>query len=269
MVNGLIGTMGKSSPTHTRIAELSARVELLELLERAKSDSLQLAAHEIRGPLSVAHGYLSMIQEGSVGPITEDAGRLLAVVQERLEVVDNLVNQMLETARIEDGRLLLRRDRLDLRAVVRSAARLSEPLAETHALTFSCPAHPVPVNGDAGKLGTIITNLIDNAFKYSLDGGNVSCTLAVEGDQATVAVKDHGIGIAPEDVGKLFTRFGRLRRQPDPDTRGVGLGLYLARELARAQGGDITVSSTLHEGSTFTLVLPLAQDGQPSASDLN
>ena len=112
---------------------------------------------------------------------------------------------------------------------------------------------------DSERIQTIVTNLVDNAVKYSPNGGEVACLVTLRGGLARVAVKDGGVGIAKADLNLLFTRFGRV---PNPATNhlpGTGLGLYLGRQLARLHGGDITVDSVPGEGSTFTLHLPVAE----------
>jgi len=129
----------------------------------------------------------------------------------------------------------------------------------TQQLGLLCPEAPVPVLVDRERLLTVISNIVHNAIKYSPEHGDVHCTVNVEGNTAAVAVKDRGLGIAAEDMDTLFTRFGRIRR--DPASRSIictGLGLYLSRELVRAHGGDIRVESSPGSGSTFTVVVPLA-----------
>jgi two-component system sensor histidine kinase SenX3 len=115
------------------------------------------------------------------------------------------------------------------------------------------------VRADATRLATAIKNLIDNAIKYSPGGADVECRVWAAGGRATVTVRDHGLGIAAEDMDVLFTRFGRIVTAENSHILGTGLGLHLARELMRMQGGDITAISTPGEGSTFTLWLPLAE----------
>jgi signal transduction histidine kinase len=133
------------------------------------------------------------------------------------------------------------------------------PLAgRTHRLTLALPDHPVWVDGDPARLNTILSNLIDNAIKYSPDGGPVECTLRVDGRTLIFEVADHGLGIAPEHIGRLFGRFGRIVTADNSHIPGTGLGLYLCQELARMHGGVIDVRSEVRRGSTFLLKLPLA-----------
>jgi two-component system sensor histidine kinase SenX3 len=122
------------------------------------------------------------------------------------------------------------------------------------------PGSAVPVVGDRSRLSMIVTNLLHNALKYSPAGGEVRVTCRVADGTAEVAVHDQGVGIAAEDIGRLFTRFGRIVTPETAGIGGTGLGLYLARDLARRHGGDVRVESRPGEGSTFTLRLPASSE---------
>jgi signal transduction histidine kinase len=115
----------------------------------------------------------------------------------------------------------------------------------------------VPVRADLARLDTIVSNLLDNAIKYSPRGGEIGCEVSRKKGFAYVTVTDSGLGIAHEDMGILFTRFGRIVTAENSSIAGTGLGLYLSRELARMHGGDITATSEPAAGSSFSLVLPL------------
>jgi signal transduction histidine kinase len=170
-----------------------------------------------------------------------------------------LVAQMLDAARLEDGRLPLTRDRLDLRDVAAEAFRVVRPLASAeHTLALETPPRQVIVFGDVDRLTTIVSNLLENAIKYSPEGGKVRCIVGAVEHTASVSVVDNGVGVAREDIPRLFNRFDRIRNPKTSHVAGTGLGLYLSRELARQHGGDIQVESRPAAGSTFTLTLPLA-----------
>jgi signal transduction histidine kinase len=132
------------------------------------------------------------------------------------------------------------------------------PLAgPTHVLTLETPSAPVTVLGDADRIKTIVSNLLENAIKYSPNGGPITCVVSIVDRVATLRVADGGVGIAREDLPRLFNRFERIDNRETSHVGGTGLGLYLSRELARQHGGDIHVESRVHAGSTFTLTLPL------------
>jgi signal transduction histidine kinase len=169
-----------------------------------------------------------------------------------------LVAQMLDSARLEDGRLALRRDRVDLRDVAGGAMQVVRPLAgPNHVLTLETPPVPVTVLGDADRIKTIVSNLLENAIKYSPHGGPIQSIVSIADRVATLRIVDGGVGIASEDLPRLFNRFERIDNRETSHVGGTGLGLYLSRELARQHGGDIHVESRAHGGSTFTLTLPL------------
>jgi signal transduction histidine kinase/PAS domain-containing protein len=241
-------------------ASLRQQIEQSIQLEQLKTDFLKLASHELRGPLGLVRGYISMMEDGTLAPVGEPVEQVLPLLRAKLDEMNQLINEMLETARLEDSALQLMTARLDLRDIVHEAVRSLEPLAgERHRLVTEVPGGPVTVIGDRSRLGMVVTNLVHNALKYSPAGGEVRVASRILPDgRAQVAVSDQGVGIAPEDAGRLFTRFGRIVTPDTESIPGTGLGLYLARDLARRHGGDVTVQSVRGEGSTFTLDLPQA-----------
>jgi signal transduction histidine kinase len=239
-------------------AGLRQQIEQSIQLEQLKTDFLKLASHELRGPLGVVRGYVSMMEDGTL-PAGEHVTPVLPLLRAKLDEMNRLINEMLETARLEDSALQLRLADIDLREVVHEAVRSLEPLAgERHRLITSVSGAPVTVHGDRARLSMVITNLVHNALKYSPAGGDVRVTCGIREGRAEVAVSDEGIGIAPEAAGRLFTRFGRIASPETAGIPGTGLGLYLARDLSRRHGGDVTVVSEPGRGSTFTLSLPVA-----------
>jgi len=241
--------------------EVHERAERLADLERAKSQFLNLASHELRGPLTVLMGYMSLLEDRAFGDVPEELGRVLPAINLRIAEMDALINAMLETARLEDDRLELALAEEDLRDIASDAVSRVEPFAKPgQQIALQLPDQRVTVNVDRARIVLVVGNLLHNAVKYSVEQTDVACTVLVDSDEAQVAVRDRGIGIAEQDMRTLFTRFGRVRSDPAVRTiSGTGLGLYLARELTRAHGGDITVESAPGEGSTFTLHLPLAR----------
>ncbi|HVB78008.1 MAG TPA: HAMP domain-containing sensor histidine kinase [Candidatus Nitrosotalea sp.] len=232
--------------------------ERLARLERSKTQFLNLASHELRGPLAVIRGYLSMFLDGRLGE--DDARRALRVMSVKADDMNALVEQMLEAARLEDGRIELHPSLVDLRSVISSAAESLRPVIdEAHPVVLALPDEPVLAEIDVERIETVLRNLIDNAVKYSPRGGSVTCRLDIEsGDErATIRVRDHGIGIGQAEQQVLFTKFGRVNSTLTSGIPGTGLGLYLARELVGLHGGEIGVESELGVGSTFSVVLPL------------
>jgi signal transduction histidine kinase len=214
----------------------------------------------MRGPLTVIRGYADMLGDGSLGPLTPRMENALAALRGKADEMSRLVTMMMETARLEEGRLELRAAPVDLRQVTRDVLRVAGPLvAGAHALSVVEGEEPLVVDGDADRISTVVANLLDNACKYSPPGSPVEVRCGREDGRATVAVTDRGIGLSEEDMGVLFTRFGRVVSAQTSHIGGTGLGLWLAREIARMHGGEIQVRSARGQGSTFTLALPLRQ----------
>jgi signal transduction histidine kinase len=237
-----------------------ARVtERLTAIEKNKSQFLNLASHELRGPLTVVHGYVSMLESGLLGDLNDRGIKAVPVISAKVLEMNALIEQMIEAARLEDGALMLRPAEGDLRGVVREAVEMARALVDDrHTIELQIPEKPVPVRMDAERVKTIVSNLISNAIKYSPDGGLIECELTARGGIARISVKDPGVGIAKEDLSILFTRFGRISTAQTDHLPGTGLGLYLGRQLARLHGGDITVESESGRGSSFALHLPLS-----------
>jgi len=251
--------VGPVAPNEREAASLQQQIEQSIQLEQLKADFLRLASHELRGPIAIVRGYLSMIEDGTLGAIDESVAEVLPLLRAKLEEMNQLINEMLETARLDDSALQLRLAPLDLREIVREAAGALQPLAASrHHLVVTAPPGPVSVLGDRARLAMVLTNLVHNAIKYSPDGGEVRVACAIEGPTAAVRVTDQGVGIAEADRDRLFARFGRIVTERTAGIPGTGLGLYLAQDLARRHGGDVELVSQPGRGSTFTLRLPLA-----------
>jgi signal transduction histidine kinase len=228
-------------------------------LEEVKSKFLRLASHELRGPLAILRGYVSMLEDGTFAGRPEELPGVYMILAAKAGQMEMLVTQMLEAARLEEGRLRMDLRRLDLRQPVRDAFEGARLMARpSHDLRLVVPDEPVEVVADAWRVTTIVANLLDNAVKYSPDGGPVRCIVRAERGAAVVEVDDRGLGIAEADLTTLFTRFGRIVTRENSHIQGTGLGLYLSRELAHMQGGTVTAVSEAGAGSTFTLTLPLA-----------
>ena len=226
-------------------------------LEEVKTEFLNLASHELRGPLAVVQGYVSMMEEGALKG--RQLRAVLPTVSAKLRQINLLVNEMLETARLEDHRLHLSLMDVDVGALVeRLVASVRMASDPGHTVKLELPADPVVVRADPTRLETIVANLVDNAIKYSPEGGRVEVTISMQEGVGCVRVDDQGLGIAEADFPRLFTRFGRLVTSENSHIAGTGLGLYLSRQLARMHGGDIAASSDPGRGSSFTVSIPLA-----------
>jgi signal transduction histidine kinase len=232
--------------------------ERMAAIETNKTQFLNLASHELRGPVTVIRGYVSMLEAGMLGHLNERGRKAAGVMSAKVSEMNELIEEMIEAARLEEGGVTLRAVDADLRDIARAAADAVAPLVDaTHTLELDLPERRVRVRADPDRTRTIIANLLSNAIKYSPDGGTVTCQVRSRGGLARVTVTDEGLGIARDDLATLFTRFGRVITPQTEHLKGTGLGLFLARQLARLQGGDITVASVVGKGSIFTLQLPV------------
>src|SRR5206468_6630506 len=224
-------------------------------LERTKTEFLNLASHELRSPLTVLRGYNSMLEDGSI-----PAGQIPAVariLETKLAQMDLLIEQMLETARLEYDSFDLVRASFELGDVAQEQLDVFRALARGHRFVMGTDVGPLVVEGDRGRIATILANFMDNAVKYSPRGGEVTVTTGRQGDNAFVSVRDQGMGIVPEHLPLLFARFGRLPTAENATIPGTGLGLFLCKQLAIRHGGNIEVQSKPGVGTQFTLTLPL------------
>jgi len=217
--------------------------ERIASLEKAKTEFLSVASHELRGPMTVIKGYLTMLEAGSLGQLSSQSKQVLPLLIAKADEVNWMVEQMVEAARLEEGRLALKKLPADLVALTDLAIEGVSEILSKHQLTVDMPTRAIEAEVDPDRFQIVVKNLLSNAAKYSPAGAHIRVRVTGNGE-ARVAVTDEGIGISEEDQPRLFRRFVRL-------------GLWLSREIARMHDGDLTVESTLGRGSTFTLQLPL------------
>jgi signal transduction histidine kinase len=249
--------VGLAVSHHAADQALREEAELSQGLERLKGDFLNIAAHELRSPLGIINGYVSMLLEGA---LTEpDQRKALIRIAGKSDEMGRLITEMLETARMEAVGLDLVLGPIDLLEVIEKTLRTMEPVLGTkHRFTTLGRREALPAIADGVRVATMLVNLLDNAIKYSPGGGDIQVSWRRRAGLAHISVTDQGVGISRTQRSMLFTRFGRLVTPETSHIRGTGLGLYLAREIARLHGGDIVVRSQAGRGTTFTVTLPLA-----------
>jgi signal transduction histidine kinase/ligand-binding sensor domain-containing protein/DNA-binding response OmpR family regulator len=244
----------------SRLAIEQVEAEQLRQLDRARSRLFANVSHEFRTPLTLTLGPLDDLRAGLHGPLTPAMADQVELARRNAGRVLELINEILELARVEAGRTPLRARRLDLGGFVAGVARTFAPLAERKAIVFDVvpPVEPITVYADPGHLEKVVSNLLSNAFKFTPGNGTVRVTVGSDAATARITVRDSGPGIPAEELARVFDRFHRVEATA-ANQPGTGIGLALARELAGLHGGSITVESEVGLGSTFVVTLPLGR----------
>ncbi len=240
--------------------ELEAARTAAEEANRAKSQFLANMSHELRTPLNAIAGYVQLIQLGIHGPVTAEQREALTRVTRSQRLLLRLVNDVLNLARIEAGRVDYQRESVVIDDLVTSVLQMVEPQMAAAKITSHVSAPPGLVAlADREKLEQVLLNLLGNAVKFTASGGtiSVSAELDVEGRHVLLRVHDTGIGIPAAKLGSIFEPFVQVDSSATPRREGTGLGLAISRDLARGMGGELTATSELHRGSTFTIRLPV------------
>ena len=246
----------------TEVDELRLQLERMVALDKMKSDYMHLTVHELRSPLAIVYGYLSMIESGMLGELSPALRGAVEPSMRSVELMTQLVTELIETARLDEAHLETAEERVDVAELLAEAA-LRVGGSARHHLRLDVGPGPAIVVGDRARLLRVFGNLVDNAVKYSPAGGEIWIRLTRHGRAIVVEVADQGLGIPAVAMDRLFTRFGRVVTRENEEIEGTGLGLYLCREMVRRLGGDVTASSTEGQGSTFTVTIP-AQPPTPN-----
>jgi signal transduction histidine kinase len=242
--------------------EMSRTYQSARLALTAKTEAINVAAHELGAPLAVLTSYLSLLSDGKLGPAPSKWSSVLNVMADKAWQVTGIVNDLLEAARIEAGTHESSRTSLDLRDIVLRAVEKARPRAELSAgqivATFGPDA--VQVEADAGQLSRILDNLINNSLAYAVRPPRLKVTAASDAKGAVVHVIDNGVGLSKSQRSRVFRPFHRGNDPAFDGVPGSGLGLYVSRQLAEANGGSLTLErSELGVGTAFALNLPLAK----------
>jgi signal transduction histidine kinase/CHASE3 domain sensor protein len=230
-------------------------------LERLRAEFVATASHELRTPLSAVYGAARTLRRTDVELSPADQAAFLAIIESESERLAQIVNQILLAGQLEAGEVRLNVQELDLVGLTESVLASAE-LRKPADISFKVTAAPgLPqIACDEGKLRQVLVNLVENAIKYSPDGGEIAIDLAARNGTAVIAVSDPGLGIPPAEHERIFDRFYRLDPNLARGVGGSGLGLYIVRELVERMHGRVLVESAERVGSTFTVELPLQTD---------
>lgn len=237
---------------------LRERTSEAEEANRAKSDFLAVMSHELRTPLNAIAGYVQLVEMGLHGPVTERQVEALNRVQRNQTYLLALINDVLNFAKLEAGRLEIRTSDVPVAETLTSLDDLIGPQVRQKNIEYACVPcdDAVRMRGDRERIEQILINLLTNAAKFTDPGGAVTVSCEADEERVRISVRDTGRGIAAEKLEEIFDPFVQVGRDADSINGGVGLGLAISHELARSMGGDLTVESRQGEGSTFTLHLP-------------
>lgn len=225
---------------------------------QVKADALSFLAHEMRTPLTSIKGYSTalLMDEASFEPETQR--EFLRLIDEECDALVNLIHDLLESSMIEAGPLKLERQPILLPSLVKGIVHEIGRHRPQHRFLIEFPRQFPVAEADPGRLAQVMRNLLDNAVKYTPQGGLIVVRGEVRQEEMFISVADQGIGIAPEHLNRLFEKFFRVKSGPNRDTVGSGLGLPIARSIVESHGGRIWAESQLGRGTTFYFTLPLA-----------
>ena len=248
--------------------ELRRLADDLAEADRRKTEFLATLAHELRNPLAPIRNGLSVMRLGGDNPAA--VGKVREMMERQVGHMVHLIDDLLDVARISGGKLELKRQRADLRAILASAVETSLPLIEAgqHALEVDVPDLPLPVDADATRIAQVVANLLNNAAKYTPARGCIRLSVRRDGPDALIAVSDTGVGIAGDALAGVFDMFSQIGRTVDRSQGGLGIGLSLVRRLVEMHGGSVVAESAgANAGSVFTVRLPLAELADDQAAN--
>lgn len=240
------------------LAEIGRGANALLTADRMKDQFLATLAHELRNPLAPISNALYLLEQGGDRPeVAANARRIMA---RQLKQLVRLVDDLLDVSRITTGKLILKKEQIELRRVIDNAVEIARPLIEArcHRLTVKIPERTIHLNGDETRLAQVFSNLLNNAAKYTDLNGAIAVEVEVAAEEVWVSVTDNGMGMSQEILPEIFEMFTQAHVSPDRTQAGLGLGLALALRLVEMHGGTIQAHSAgIGKGSRFTVRLPL------------
>lgn len=231
-------------------------------LRRLQDEFLALASHELRTPLTSLAGSLQLLQRRLGDRVDEQANRQLEVARLQVSQLTALIYDLVDIVRLQTGRLRLQREQVDLTTVVRDAADAAQGLTQGQTIQTDLPDAPLIVDADRNRLTQVLMNLLNNAIVYAPGTESIDVGLHQVDGAAEIRVRDYGPGVPKEDRERIFVRFSQLELSDSQrqHSDGLGLGLYIAREIVVAHGGTLAVDGSVEQGATFVMRLPMAGD---------
>lgn len=242
-----------------------ANTKLRELAEM-KEEFLALTTHDLRSPLTVISGVINFFTSGRLGELSPEQQNMVSMMERNTQSLIELVNDLLDASKLESGTMRLDLSSIDLHSVVKELSETMGPLAKEKSLSLenNLPEDLPLIEADRAKLRRILVNLLSNALKFTNRDGRVEIKAEEVHGQVLICISDTGVGIAPEDVARLFDKYEQARSRATRGEKGTGLGLYITRQLVELHGSQIKVESEPGRGSTFCFTLPVARDAKKS-----
>ncbi len=235
-------------------------------VEQLKRDFLSVVTHELKTPLTAIEGYTRLLLSGRAGPLNPRQRRFLEVVRDQTAALGEMVQNLLDSSRLEGGHLSIHFEEVDVVGLLRRVAEAWRPAAEQRGIRLVAEvdgARGARVEGDEQRLQQVFGNLVSNALKFTPKGGVVRLAASLDGDDVVVRVQDTGPGIPPSEAGRIFEKFYQVARGDTRPSGGAGLGLYIVRQLVEAHGGTVhcVAGDASDTGATFVVRLPLHRAG--------
>jgi signal transduction histidine kinase len=228
----------------------------LEKIDRTKTEFLSIVSHEFRTALTGIQGFSELIRDGGLEP--DEVRSYGGYIFNDADRVNRLIGDMLDLDRMESGRMTMRTADVDINDVLAEVVSRAAPSATTVEFKSDFDPRLPIVSGDRDRLIQVVSNLVNNAVKYSPEGGVVTIVSRADGGYALMSVSDTGLGIPPDEIGHVFERFRRVRSGAAQSIPGTGLGLAIVKQIVEMHGGKIWVESAVGHGSSFHFTVPLA-----------
>jgi signal transduction histidine kinase len=255
-------TVRSNDETADLARSFNAMSDKLREVNEYRAEMMHHITHELRTPLQSLHSIYYLMSEQIAGPLNEKQRKYMETLRVNAERIGAFTNMYLDLAKFEAGKMIFHRSPVDLRTLVDGPVESARVAAAQHKITLDVEKEEIPpVEVDPEKTIQVITNLLSNAVKYTPDGGTVMLKLSATGTRVRMTVTDTGVGIDPEDVPHLFTKFYQAKNSDKARSKGTGLGLALVQAIVEGQNGTIRVESALDIGTTFTVEFPVAADG--------
>jgi signal transduction histidine kinase/ActR/RegA family two-component response regulator len=245
------------------VSAVRARANELAEVNRHKDEFLAMLSHELRNPLAPILNAVQLLRLQPDESKRQQQAR--TIIERQVGQLVHLVDALLEVSRISTGTIHLQREQLDMRAVVECGVETVRVLIEQrrHTLDVRLPPAPIWIDGDSTRLEQVVVNLLNNAAKYTDEGGQIWLSLQQEGSEAVLQVRDSGVGIAPELMPRIFDLFTQAERSLARSQGGLGIGLSLVQRLVEMHGGKVAASSVVGQGSQFIVRLPVVLSVEP------